>query len=324
MRKIRIGVLGCANIAKRSTIPAILELSSCFELVAVASRTYEKAAFFADTFNCEAIVGYDALLDRADIEAVYIPLPTGLHKEWIIKSLEAGKNVYAEKSIAMNSRESQLMVALAVEKGLALLEGYMFRYHTQHQKVFELLDHGAIGEIRHFKASFGFPPFVDSDNFRYDNEIGGGALKDAAGYVVQAASFILRQELEMKAASVYYVPKTGTSLYGSAYMIGGNGVGASVSFGFDNYYQCNYEIWGSRGKLIAMKAFTPKASEDTILILENSLGYQEINCSACNHFKNAFFEFYKLIVNSEDKRVHYNRILKQSEMLDMIEVLSKK
>ena len=78
------------------------------------------------------------------------------------------------------------MVALAKSKGLALMEGYMFRYHAQHKKVFELLDSGVVGEIRQFSASFGFPPLA-LDNFRYDPEIGGGALMDCAGYTVSAS-----------------------------------------------------------------------------------------------------------------------------------------
>jgi hypothetical protein len=85
-KRIRIGVLGCANIAKRSVIPALLEIPD-FELVAVASRTISKASEFATIFGCEAIEGYDNLIDREDIDALYIPLPTGLHEEFIVKAL---------------------------------------------------------------------------------------------------------------------------------------------------------------------------------------------------------------------------------------------
>jgi NDP-hexose-3-ketoreductase len=72
---IRIGVLGCANIAFRSVVPAILA-SRQFELVAAASRTREKAERMASTFGCEALRGYQALIDRDDVSALYIPLPT--------------------------------------------------------------------------------------------------------------------------------------------------------------------------------------------------------------------------------------------------------
>ncbi|MBC7603407.1 MAG: Gfo/Idh/MocA family oxidoreductase, partial [Ramlibacter sp.] len=81
--KIRIGIVGCAKIARRSMAPAIRQLGDDFELVAVASRDAAKAATFAAEFGCEAVTGYDALVERPDVDALYVPLPTGLHPEWV-------------------------------------------------------------------------------------------------------------------------------------------------------------------------------------------------------------------------------------------------
>lgn len=323
MNRVRIGVLGCAGIAHRSMIPAILELKDLFELKAVSSRkeTAEKARAFAKEFNCEAITGYENLLDRKDIDAVYIPLPTGLHEEWINKSLKAGKAVYAEKSIAMNYEEAKEMVGNAKENGMPLMEGYMFRYHPQHEKVRAVIDSGGIGNIRFFSASFGFPP-LPADNFRYDNNIGGGALKDAAGYVVKASTFILKEALTVKGASVCY-SDSGTSIYGSAFLRGKEGLGASVSFGFDQYYRCLYRIWGSKGILTATKAFTPKAKEDVTLLWEHDNRVESIVVAANNHFVGAMKEFYDTIKSKEKRDSHYKEILDQSLLLDEIERLSK-
>lgn len=320
MDKIRIGVMGCASIAYRSVIPAILTLKEQFELVAVASRTEEKARQYASQFNCEAIVGYDELLQRADIDAIYMPLPTGLHQEWILKCLHSGKHVYAEKSIAMNFTDAAEIVSLAKWKNLALMEGYMFRYHAQHQKVFELLDSGIIGEIRQFSASFGFPPLA-LDNFRYDPLVGGGALMDCAGYTVSASSFILRQSLEVKAASIYYNER-GTSLYGSAFLEGNKKVGVSLAFGFDNYYQCNYSIWGSLGKIYLKKAFTPKADETTTVELELPGDTTCFTIAPDNHFVHIFEKFHQLILGA-GREDCYRQILEQSRMLSEIERISK-
>jgi len=323
MKRIRIGVMGCANIAERSVIPAILALPDKYQLVGIASRNEDKAANFSRKFNCEGIVGYDDLLARNDIDAIYMPLPTGLHKEWITKALNSCKHVYAEKSLAINFLDAQDMVDLARSKELALMEGYMFQYHTQHQKVFELLKNGVIGEIRHFKAYFGFPPFEDNTNFRYDNKIGGGALKDSAGYTVRAASFILKTNLIAQGASVFYDPETGTSLYGSAYLAGKSGVGASLAFGFSNYYQCNYEIWGTKGKLTALRAFTPKFDEKPTLLLETLHDKEIIECPPCNHFIGAMENFHNTIIEANRRSEHYNDILLQSRTLDLIESISK-
>ena len=323
MRKIRIGVLGCANIAHRSVIPAILSLSEYFELVAIASRTDDKALQFAREFGCEAVVPYDELVRREDIQALYIPLPTGLHKEWINKALCAGKHVYAEKSIAFSLADAQEMVENARLNQVALMEGFMFQYHSQNLKVKSLLSEGAVGDIRYFTASFGFPPFPDPCNFRYDKQIGGGAIFDACGYPVRAAFYLLGDNLKVQGASVHYDKTRGSSLYGSAFLQADNGVGAAISFGFDNYYQCNYQIWGTKGKLTANKAFTPKVDQATTLTWEHDYQTETINCESDNHFAKAMLEFHHIICQPESRNKHYKEILQQSEALDTIFRLTK-
>lgn len=323
MKKIRIGVLSCANIAHRSMIPAVLSLPEKFELVAVASRTMEKASAFAQAFGCESIAPYEAMLERRDIEALYMPLPTGLHKEWINKALIAGKHVYAEKSIAFSLGDALEMVQNARSHNVALMEGFMFQYHSQNLKVKEMLANGAIGEIRYFTGSFGFPPFPDADNFRYDKEVGGGAIFDACGYPVRAAFFLLGDALKVQGASVYYDQAHKSSLYGSAFLRGENGIGASISFGFDNYYQCNYQIWGSKGKLTANKAYTPKVDQASTLTWEHDYQTEIIDCEADNHFVKAMMEFHHIISDPAFREKHYTAILRQSEALDTIAKLTR-
>ena len=323
MKKIRIGVLGCANIAHRSMIPAILSLPEHYELVAIASRTLDKAVQFAQDFGCEAIASYDKLLQRADIEAVYLPLPTGLHKEWINKALCAGKHVYAEKSIAFSLADAEEMVYNARKHKVSLMEGFMFQYHAQNLKIKEMMADGAIGDIRYFTGSFGFPPFPDTDNFRYDKEIGGGAIFDACGYPVRAAFFLLGDTLKVQGAAVYYDQAHESSLYGSAFLRGENGIGASISFGFDNYYQCNYQIWGSKGKLAANKAYTPKVDQATTLTWEHDYKTEVIDCEADNHFVKAMMEFHHIISEPASREKHFTAILQQSEALDTIAKLTR-
>jgi dTDP-3,4-didehydro-2,6-dideoxy-alpha-D-glucose 3-reductase len=316
LKTLKIGVMGCANIAKRSFIPAIKALPSNYQLIAVASRSYEKSKIFAEQFCCDGVVGYDKLISIHDIDAIYVPLPTGLHKEWIIKALNAGKHVYAEKSIAMNYLDAKEMVQIAKENDRVLMEGYMFQYHLQHSYVKDLLKGGAVGEIRHFSSSFGFPP-MDRTNFRYDAEIGGGAIMDCAGYTVRAVFFLLGSNFRVQGASVFYDPNTGASLYGSAFMKSDLGIGASLAFGFDNFYQCSYRLWGSKGRITATKAFTAKPFEAPPIILENGDGYCEIKTIVDNHFVKALLEFYSIIINT-GRDIHYKQILEQSEALQNI------
>jgi dTDP-3,4-didehydro-2,6-dideoxy-alpha-D-glucose 3-reductase len=316
-QKIRIGVMGCAAIAERSMIPAIKNLPFHFELVAVASRTKEKADSFAKLFNCEAIVGYEKLLERDDIDAIYMPLPSGLLHEWIPRSLSSGKHVYAEKSIALTTTHCKKMIQTASENDRTLMEGFMFQYHSQHDKVKQLLAQNEIGELRFFSASFGFPP-LSKDNFRYNPNLGGGALFDAGAYPVRATYFLLGDQMQISGASLKRIGSDSAALFGSAYFHGPNGLGATVSFGFDNYYQCNYTFWGSTGKLTADRAFTPKPDMSTKIILENQEGTSIFEVTAENHFEKSMLEFYKAIHDPITRERHFKEIMQQSNALDLI------
>lgn len=311
-----IGVLGCAAIADRSFIPAIKALPEQFRLIAVSSRDPRKASDYAERHGCEGITGYEKLLERDDINALYIPLPTGLHREWIIRALEAGKHVYAEKAFAMTHQDAAMMVERANRQGLALMEGYMFQYHAQQQFVKQLLADGMIGDLRHFEAVFGFP-LLPPGNFRYDMEIGGGVLTDAAGYPVRAAFFWLGDNLRLTGASLFRDQNTGTEMYGSAYLSGPGGVGASVAFGFGSFYQCRVTFWGSTGKLSMMRAFTPRPDDQPLVILENGDGTTSLNAPADNHFVGALTAFYNAI-HGEGRERFYTEILQQSEAIDTI------
>jgi len=317
--KIRIGVLGCANIAKRSVIPAIKSISE-FELVAVASRSKSKAKEFAEIFNCEAIVGYQNLLDHKNIDVIYMPLPTGLHEEWVINTLEAGKHVYIEKSFALNYESAQRMVDKAREKGLLIMENFMFLYHKQHQFVQELIDKGKIGKIRCFRSSFGFPP-LGSANFRYSKNLGGGALLDAAAYTIKASQLFLGADLKVDAATLNY-ENAEVDLYGGAFLKSPNGLFAEVAFGFDNYYQCNYELWGSKGKITAQKAFTPAHNHKPIIILESNNDILSYEIEAENHFISILNEL-KRCLKEKCFSIKYKEILNQSRLIEELLTKSK-
>ncbi|MCP5196272.1 MAG: Gfo/Idh/MocA family oxidoreductase [Gammaproteobacteria bacterium] len=321
MSVINIGVMGCANVAERLVIPAIKGLPDQFHLEAVASRSVAKAKCFADQFDCSAYDSYEKLLHDDNIAALYIPLPTGLHAQWIMRALEMGKHVYAEKSIAATFAQAQVMVKAARKYDLALMEGYMFQYHKQHQHIKQIVRSGIIGEIRHFASSFGFPP-LDPANFRYDKNIGGGALLDAAGYTVRAAFFLLERDLEVQGATMHY-DSNGTSMYGSAFLADRNGLGAAVSFGFDNAYQCNYQLWGSKGKLTANKAFTPKPNQVPTFTLETNNDQEIIQSFPDDHFARAMQEFHSIIHQDSKRTKHFSEILSQSKALNDIEDLAR-
>ena len=315
MDKIRIGVLGCGNIASRAVIPAIKSLDE-FELVAIASRSLENARISAKRFDCEAIHKYENLLSRHDIEAIYISLPVGLHHKWTIKSLNNNKHVLCEKSISTDYRTAYNMVETAKQNKLVLIENFMFLYHSQHKFVLEKINSNEIGEIRCFRSSFGFPP-LSKDNIRYNKSLGGGSLLDAGSYTVRTTQLFLGDDLSVKGAFLKYDEETEIDLYGGAFLTNNKGQFAELAFGFDNYYQCKYEIWGSKGKIIAERAYTPPHSLKPKIVIEKQDLRNEFHLPANNQFANILKEFHNSIKKGNSEH-HFSAILNQQKLLDEI------
>jgi xylose dehydrogenase (NAD/NADP) len=192
-RKIRWAVLSTSSIARAAVIPAI-QHSTNGELVAVASRDTQRARDFAAKLAIPVSYGsYDALLSANDVNAICIPLPNILHREWSIKAAEAKKHVLCEKPLAMNSAECAEMDNAARRMGVKLMEAFMYRFHPQTQKVLELLRSGAIGDLRLIHSAFTFR-VTDPANIRLQPELGGGSLMGVGCYCVNISRTIAGQE----------------------------------------------------------------------------------------------------------------------------------
>lgn len=309
-------MLGCASIADRMVIPAI-KSSASFNLVAVASRTKEKADAYATKFDCGAVTGYENLLTRNDIEAVYIPLPTGLHFEWAIEALKHNKHILIEKSLAGTFDEVSQIVSLAKEKNLLVCENFMFEYHRQFGLIKNILKNGTLGSLRCIRSSFGFPPFGDADNIRYQAELGGGALLDAGAYTIKVAGILTEYRPKLIGASLSIDEKRGVDLFGGIMMKFESGCVIETAFGFDHFYQCNLEIWGTKGKLTADRIFTAGPGISPRITIESNNGKEIIDVEPDNHFVNLLEDFARRIEHREFGQA-YEAVLVQAKMLDQV------
>ena len=184
-RAVRWAIMSTANI-NRKVIPAA-HASSKVELVAVASRGQARADQYAKTWEIPRAYGsYDALLADAEIEAVYISLPNSLHCEWAIKALEAGKHVLCEKPLSRHASEVEAAFDAADRTGRLLSEAFMYRHNPQTKRAKQLVDEGAIGELRLIRAVFSYPLY-DEDNIRLRTDLDGGALMDVGCYAVSGS-----------------------------------------------------------------------------------------------------------------------------------------
>ncbi|MFI2778841.1 Gfo/Idh/MocA family protein [Streptomyces sp. ALB3] len=314
MEPLRIGVLGCAGIARRRMLPAFRACPGT-ELVAVASRDLPRARETAAEAGCEAVHGYAELLSRTDVDAVYVPLPAALHEQWVRAALEAGKHVLGEKPLTTDPEATAGLAALAAASGLALRENVMFVHHTQHAAVRRLVADGAIGQIRAFRAAFTVPRLPDGD-IRYDPELGGGALWDTGVYPVRAALHFLGGALEVVGAVLGHDGHgAAVDTAGAALLQDTTGVGAQLVFGLDHAYRSQYEILGSAGALTVDRAFTPPAGDPPRVLLERGGSVTRIDLPPDDQVLRTVTDF---AAAARDGAAADSMMLRQADLLDRI------
>ena len=261
-RKIRWGVLSTANIGRGAVIPAIQQASNS-ELLAVASRDPQKAQDFAARLKIpKAYGGYDALFADGDIDAVYIPLPNSLHREWTIKAAEAGKHILCEKPLALNATECVEMADAAQQHRVKLMEAFMYRFHPQTKRVFELVRGGVLGEVRLIHSAFTFR-VTNPQNIRLQASLGGGSLMDVGCYCVNVSRTLAGQEpIEVQAYANWGASGVDEQIAATLRFAGGllAQFDCALSLSRREYYQ----VVGTEGALDVPLAFLP-GTHDTVI-----------------------------------------------------------
>jgi len=170
-------------------IIAAAERSELAQVIAVGSRDTARAESYAREHGIDRGYGrYETLLEDDEVDAVYISLPNGLHVEWTIRALEAGKHVLCEKPMSRHLDEVERAFDLAESRGLVLSEGFMWRHHPQTSQLVRLVSDGAIGALRLVRAAFSFPLAIERgpNDARFDPDLDGGAMMDVGCYCVSA------------------------------------------------------------------------------------------------------------------------------------------
>lgn len=199
MTPLRFGILGAAAIAPNALIkPAAASAGA--EVVAVAARDRDRAAAFAAKHGIPGVHGsYEALLDDPAIDAVYNPLPNGLHGRWTVAALEAGKHVLCEKPFTANADEARAVAEVARGTDRVLMEAFHWRYHPMTARLLEIVRGGELGELRHVAGAFCFP-LPRKGDIRWSVPLAGGALMDAGCYPIHWVRTVVGTEPEVVSA----------------------------------------------------------------------------------------------------------------------------
>ena len=196
---LRIGCLGAAKIAPGALIKPARRVPGA-EVVAVAARDRGRADEFARRHSIPKVYDtYKELVEAPDVDAVYIPLPNGLHAEWTLAALAAGKHVLCEKPFTANADEAEKVALAAANSDRVVMEAFHWRYHPLATRMLDVIGSGDLGQIRHVEAALVFPLYKPSD-IRWQLDLAGGSLMDAGCYPVNIVRTLAGAEPEVVSA----------------------------------------------------------------------------------------------------------------------------
>ncbi|MDQ0229409.1 Gfo/Idh/MocA family protein [Metabacillus malikii] len=271
MSVVRWGILSTARIGREQVIPAI-NRSKLAEVAAIASGRETVKEVAAELNIPKTYSTYEELLADPEIDAVYIPLPNHLHKQWVIEAAKHGKHVLCEKPATLDSDDTAEMTAICRQNDVKFMEAFMYQFHPMNQRVKEIIASGEIGDIKIVRSSFSFYLSDRETNIRMKKEMGGGALYDIGCYCIHAIRTVTGSEPERLKASANICPESGVDLTTTVQMTLENGIQAIFDCSFDMYGGQFYEVVGTKGKIRVPYAFRPDqhGNGEGIVIIESN------------------------------------------------------
>ncbi len=258
---VRWGILGAAGIAESAFLPALAEAGGGHALV-VGARDGARAARWAKEHGVErGVEGYPAVIEDPAVEAVYIALPNGLHAEWTIAALEAGKAVFCEKPLCGTPEDTERVLAAARIATGPLWEAFVFPFSEQMDRVRALLDDGAIGEVLEISSRFHFT-LDDPHDIRVNSALAAGSVQDVGCYPIRLARLLFDDEADLArtiADAVWTADGVDLELWGALVFPGDQRL--VLSCGFVGAYDTLTRVLGTDGELRITNAFHPRAGD---------------------------------------------------------------
>jgi predicted dehydrogenase len=262
--EVRWGILGAAEIARRQFLPGLREAGGG-RAVLVASRDGARADSFARNHGVEqGVEGYDAVVDSADIDAVYVALPNSRHAHWTQRALEAGKAVLCEKPLCVGSAQTAAVLETASGQGALLWESFVFPFQAQHLRLLDLLAGGAIGEVRELNSLFYFN-LSRSEDIRLSEELGGGALADVGCYPVRLAQEVLSTRDPLPGDAVGFATGNGAVETEAMAIVDYGHERLVLGCGFRRAFDTFTRVLGSEGQIHLSNPFHPDPADTLVL-----------------------------------------------------------
>lgn len=314
-KQINWGVLGTANIAKKITIPAMLKANNC-KLYGIAGRNKEKVDEFRDTFGFEhAYYSLEEMLEDDAIEAVYIPLPNNLHKEWVIKAAKKGKSVLCEKPLSGSEEDVKEMIRVCDEEGVAFMEAFAYLHSPIIKEIKDVLDSGEIGDFSFMESTFVTPRNPD-ENIRMNLDTLGGSVYDLGCYNISLILTMLGEEPDEVKAMAHFtegnIDDFATGYFGFA-----NGKKASFTTGMCSAGRGDrFFIYGTKGIIEAPVQFN-QDGKISYYIIKNDVK-EEKQVVIPNNYTLEFEQLGNCIINGEQPYVSHEFSIINARTIDRV------
>ena len=316
MKKLKIGILGTSNhFLKRIVLP-LQDTQNC-ESYAIGSRNIEKAEAMAREFNIPMWYGsYQAVLADPDVDMIYIPLPNHKHKEWVEKSIEAGKPVLCEKPLGMDANEAKGMIEKAQDAGIPLMEGFMYMFHPMWQHARDIIRTKQIGDVQFIHTAFSYNNPSPS-NIRNIPEYGGGALMDIGCYAISVPRFIFGEEPCQVMALQTAHPDFGTDMHSSAILdFGGPRATYTVSTASQAFQKV--DIVTSGGSITLHIPFNTYVDVPAKMTVTDGIGTRDIEFPPTNAYGLMFDAFADAVRNNKPLPISGLDAINNMKVIDAI------
>ncbi len=328
MAKIRWGIIGAARVNER-LMPAIAR-SELGELIAIGSRRpgaakeclLKNLPEYEDKVSC--FDGFDQVIQHDRVDAVYIPLANEEHTEVALKAIRANKHILIEKPMAIKSQEVKLLIKEALKHNVKIMEGFMYAFHPQFDRIKNILKSNILGEINYAHSMFSFP-IQPARFYRINRSIenGGGALWDIGPYAIHT----LRQCFKENPKRVKAIAKFnehGADISTSGLIDFGDFKRATFDISFECTRRSEFEAFGPLGRIKCPTVWQPEDKQAKIVINTERSGLTEEVVPAANHFTLEINHFNKVISKDIAPKLSSNDALWNVRTIESIQQSIKK
>jgi predicted dehydrogenase len=311
------GILGCADIARGHTIPGLLKAGNA-RLYGIASRSAgPRLDDFSRQFQPDmTYTSYEAMLADPAIDAVYIPLPNGLHAEWAIKAAKAGKHVLCEKPLGISAEEVILMQQAFKDNRVVLMEAFAYRQSPLIQTVKALLDQGEIGELQFIESFFSFR-LDDFANVRLNPDLAGGATYDVGCYNIDLIRYLVGGDPVRILATGDIGARSGVDLMTCSILEFANGVRA-VAYSSFTSERCEYSLVGTKGVIAVPPLDNINYEGQVDIQVRTSAGTRLVPVICPDNYQLEIEQFGRVVLAGEPPLIDAANSLGNAQVIDQI------